>query len=122
TILGWAVAPWGAVALTARFEGRFKTRRRGSASWRPRETEREVLERGAAQLETTLQVLVAPGGAWSAEPPQELVARAAAHEPLADGDLALEGWDDDLLALALDPDAPRFAVRWRDQEQDWAVY
>lgn len=122
TILGWAVAPWGAVALTARFEAQLERRRRGSASWRPRATERELPARRIVELEATLQVLVPPGGAWSAERPQEVAARAAAHEPLADGDLVLEGWEDDLLALALDAEAPRFAVRWRDQEQDWAVY
>lgn len=122
TILGWAAAPWGAVALTARHEARLARVRRSSASWRPRETEREVLERGPASVEVTLQVLVAPGGAWSDEPPQELVERAAGHEALAEGDLALEGWDDDLLALALDGEAPRFCVRWRDPAQDWAVF
>jgi hypothetical protein len=39
-----------------------------------------------------------------------------------EGALHLEGWDDDMFALALDVTAPCFAVRWRDEDQDWAVF
>lgn len=122
TVLGWAAAPWGAVVVSARHEARLARPRRGSASWRPRATEREVLERGPARVEVTLQVALAPGGRWGAAAPHALVERAQAGEALCDTDLALEGWDDDLLALALDAEAPRFAVRWRDAEEDWAVF
>lgn len=122
TVLGWAAAPWGAVVVSARHEARLARPRRGSASWRPRATEREVLERGPARVEVTLQVALAPGGRWGAAAPHALVERAQAGEALCETDLALEGWDDDLLALALDAEAPRFAVRWRDAEEDWAVF
>jgi hypothetical protein len=123
TILGWAVAPWGAVALTARHEARVEgTRRASSASWRPRETERRVLSRGSSHVEATLQVVLAPGGLWSIDDrPQDLVERPGGGG-FFDGDLHLESWDDDLFALALDVSAPCFAVRWRDADQDWAVF
>lgn len=110
TILPWAAAPWGAVTLGARFEARLEAPRRGSASWRPRAIERGLPERGTVSLELTLQVALAPGGVWSASPPLVTVERARQGEPLADGDLRLESWDDDLASLEIDLASPAFAV------------
>lgn len=119
--LAWAVAPWGAVELGARLEAEVGWRRVGSYTPQGRTTRRERVERAAVTVEVTLQVALAGAGGWRATP-RALRASAGTGEPLLDGDLALEGWEDDLLALVLDPRAPAFAVRWRDGEQDWAVY
>lgn len=120
--VGWAAAPWGAVEVGARWEADLQVRRAGRWTPEGRTTEREVAGRGAVRVEVALQVALAPGGAWSGAPPRTLVERPAPGAPLLDGDLALARWEDDLLALALDPRAPRFALAWRDDDQDWAVY
>jgi len=117
--LGWVVAPWGAARVAARFERDPQRRRVGRHTPRGRVTEREVVGHGEAAVEAVLQVLIDTSG-WS-EPPEALAYWAHTGEPLADSDLALEDFHDELLALSLDAQSRTLALRWRDASQDWAV-
>lgn len=110
----WAVAPWGAVELVARWESRLAWRRKA----RNRSPEREVVGRDDVQTEVALQLVVPSAHGWSTAMPRTTVERG---EAVAGGALTLSDWDDALFRLALDPVDPTVAVRWRDQDEDWAV-
>jgi hypothetical protein len=114
----WAVAPWGAVELAARWDARLAFRRKGSWTSRGRDTSREPVGREQIETEVALQVVAPAGEAWSLAAPRSGVERG---EAVAGGALALTSWDDALFRLALDPAAPTVAVRWRDPDEDWAV-
>lgn len=120
TWLGWAVAPWGAAALAARFEAEAEQRRVGR--WTPdgRTTERRRVGRGRVRIELALQLLVAEGGRLGPRRPEELIERSRPGEPLLEL-VELVDWHDELLALSLDPLARQVAIRARDESEDWAV-
>jgi hypothetical protein len=122
--LGWAVAPWGAVELLARYEAPLEYRRVGQ--WHGelgRVTHRAPVGRHAAEVRLALQVVVPDEGSWlSRGRPEVLVERAGTGEPLCDTDLRLAEWDEDLLELSLDTTSRAFAVSWRDKAQDWTVF
>lgn len=119
--LGWAVAPWGAAALSARWEAQGEQRRVGRWTPRGRTTERARVGRGRVQVEAELRLLVGEGGRLSATPPEEVRERAGPGEELLET-IGLEDWHDELLALSLDPLARQLAIRWRDEAEDWAVF
>ena len=120
--LGWAVGAWGAVELRARYETAFDRRRVGRYTSRGRATEREVVGRGSTtSIGLTLRVVV-PDERWSSQPPRVGDESVGLGEALCGSELCLEDWDDDLVALALDPVSPLFAVQWRDESQPWEVF
>jgi hypothetical protein len=119
-VLGWVVAPWGAARLAAHFEREPQVRRVGRHTARGRVTEREVVGHGDGAVELSLQ-LALPEPTWVSGPPEELTYTVGTGEPLADSDMVLEDFHDQLLALSLDLASRQLAVRWRDGSQSWAV-
>lgn len=120
--LPWAVAPWGAIELVARYHAPLRYRRVGRHHPElGRVTERRPFERADAEVELQLTVVVPEGSSWGAAPPERVEERAGGGEGLCEGDLRLPDWDVDLDELRLCPDERLFVVRTSD-EPEWAVY
>jgi hypothetical protein len=125
SVLPWVVASWGAVEVVAHHHAPLEYRRVGRHHTElGRVTHREPVDRLPADVTTALQVVVPGEGAWPAgrAAPEVAIERAEHGQGLADSDLALESWDDDLLALTAAPRERAFAVSWRDEAQDWTVF
>ena len=123
--LPWSIAPWGAIEVSAFFEGSLEYRRIGRHH--PslgRVTEREVVGRSDPTLSVELQVVVPSRGSWSTtrSAPDHTVERAEPGRDLCGVGVCLERWDDELIGLQLDVKERAFAVRWRDMKEDWAIF
>src|SRR5690606_21981200 len=84
--LPWAIAPWGAVELVARYHAPLRYRRVGRHHPElGRVTERRPFEREDAEVELRLTVVVPEGPSWGAAPPERVEERASGAEALCEG-------------------------------------
>ncbi len=120
--LPWAVAPWGAAEVVARYHAPLRYRRVGRHDPElGRVTERRPYERGEAEVELTLTLAVPEGRTFTAAPPEQVVERSSGAEGLCDGDLTISEWDVEPDELRLCPD-DRLLVVCSDEALEWAVY